>query len=307
MNRPASEQGPTQVIVLMYIADVGEIDSAEQTFTANVYVECRWRDESLAHPGPGFIVKDLTDVWHPRILFLNRQNVWKTLPAVITVSPDGQVIHTQKVWGRFSEPLNLRDFPFDRQVFNLRLVAVQNSPAEVELVPSSEITYGIAEELSVADWKILDWNANALPYKVIPARGETASICFSFTAQRLTGYFLAKCFVPLVLIVMMSWAVFWMSPKEAGTQISVSITSMLTLIAYRFAVGAFVPKVSYMTRLDIFILMSTILVFTSLLESLLTSTLAQSDRLEMARRVDRYSRLIFPVAFALLSIYAFVI
>ena len=56
-----------------------------------------------------------------------------------------------------------------------------------------------------------------------------------------------------------------------------------------------------------FILMSTILVFTSLVEVIVTSTLARGDRLEMARRIDIGARLVFPVAFILLSLYALVI
>jgi hypothetical protein len=306
-SRPASEQGPTRVIAVVFIADVDEIDSAGQKFTANVYIEYRWRDESLVHPGPGTIVKDLTDVWHPQIQIINQQRVLKTFPDVVTVFPNGEVIYRQRVWGNFSQALNLQDFPFDRQVFNIRLVAVQHSPEQVELVPSPDIPYGIAEKVSVADWTVVDWNAEVLPYKPVPSRGEMASIRFSFTAQRRIGYFIFKIIIPLVLIVMMSWVVLWIDPKEAGTQISVSITSMLTLIAYRFAVGAFLPKISYMTRLDLFILVSTILVFMSLVEVLLTSTLALGDRLATARRIDLWARMIFPVAFTLFSIYALVI
>ena len=159
----------------------------------------------------------------------------------------------------------------------------------------------------MADWKVVGWKAEVLPYKPIPVRGEIAGIRFSFTAQRQIGYFILKIIIPLVLIVTMSWVVFWIDPKEAGIQFSVSMTSMLTLIAYRFAVGGFLPKISYMTRLDVFILMSTILVFTSLVEVLLTSTLARADRLEMARRIDLWARLVFPATFTLLSIYALVI
>jgi hypothetical protein len=40
-------------------------------------------------------------------------------------------------------------------------------------------------------------------------------------------------------------------------------TSMLTLIAYRFAVDSQLPALPYMTRLDAFILTSTLLVFFS--------------------------------------------
>ena len=305
--RPASGQGPTRVMVLVYIEDVGGINDVEQNFTANVYMEYRWLDKSLAHPGPGTIVKDLTDVWHPRIQIINQQHIWKTLPDVVTVFPNGEAIYLQRVLGNFSQSMKLQDFPFDRQVFNVHLAAVQHSPEQVELVPSPDITYGIAETLSVADWKVVGWNAEVLPYKPIPVRGEIAGIRFSFTAQRQIGYFILKIIIPLVLIVTMSWVVFWIDPKEAGIQFSVSMTSMLTLIAYRFAVGGFLPKISYMTRLDVFILMSTILVFTSLVEVLLTSTLARADRLEMARRIDLWARLVFPAAFTLLSIYALVI
>jgi hypothetical protein len=307
LNRPASGQGPTRVVVAVYISDVNGINSAEQNFTANVYMEYRWMDETLAHPGPGIIVKNLTDVWHPQIQIINQQKISKTFPEVVTVSPNGEVIYRQRVWGDFSQPLKLQEFPFDRQVFNIHLVAVQHSPEQVALVPSPDITYGIAETLSVTDWKVVGWNAEVLPYKPIPVRGEMASILFSFTAQRQIGYFILKIIIPLVLIVMMSWVVFWIDPKEAGIQFSVSITSMLTLIAYRFAVGAFLPEISYMTRLDVFILMSTILVFTSLIEVLLTSTLGRGDRLATARRIDLWARLIFPAAFTLLSLYALVI
>jgi len=102
----------------------------------------------------------------------------------------------------------------------------------------------------------------------------------------------------------MSWIVFWIDPKESGSQISVAITAMLTLIAYRFAVGSDLPKVSYLPRLDYFILGSTILVFASLLEVVITSSYARTGRLERARAIDRWSSWLFPAIFLLFSVQA---
>jgi hypothetical protein len=34
----------------------------------------------------------------------------------------------------------------------------------------------------------------------------------------------------------MSWSGFWIDPVNANSQISIAVTSMLTLIAYRYAV-----------------------------------------------------------------------
>ncbi len=65
---------------------------------------------------------------------------------------------------------------------------------------------------------------------------------------------------------------------------------MLTLIAYRFAIDANLPKVSYLTRMDYFILLSTILVYASLIEVIITSTFAKNEKLSQARALDRQMR-----------------
>jgi hypothetical protein len=105
---------------------------------------------------------------------------------------------------------------------------------------------------------------------------------------------------------MMSWVVFLIDPKEAGTQINVAITTMLTLIAYRFAVGTDLPKVSYLTRLDYFILVATFLVFASLVEVVVTSGYAKIGELKRARAIDRWARVLFPLTFIAVCLQSFI-
>lgn len=151
---------------------------------------------------------------------------------------------------------------------------------------------------------LISWQLNAEPFSPSPGSPPAAGYAIVFEAERKSGYFVVKVIIPLILIVMMSWLVFWIDPKEAGTQISVGITSMLTLIAYRFAVDTSLPRVSYLTRLDYFILAGTFLVFSSLIEVMATSSLAKKDRYERALTIDYYSRLLFPLAFLLVSMDA---
>ena len=132
------------------------------------------------------------------------------------------------------------------------------------------------------------------------AASAGAAVIFSFQAERREDYYIYQVIVPLVLIVMMSWIVFWIDPKESGTQINVAITTMLTLIAYRFAVGIDLPKVDYMTRLDFFILGSTLMIFATLLQAVVTTSMAKSSKLFEARQIDLWCRWIFPVGFILL-------
>ena len=297
---PPGEKGkPPRVEVGIFVLDVDTIDTVNQSFEANVFVLCRWKDPRLAHNAGQRITKPLTQVWHPRLFFANQQRLWPSFPEVVTIRPDGTVSYRQRVWGNFSQPLRLRDFPFDRQTFTIQLASGGYSTDELELVCLAGNKHGIASALSVPDWDLTKWQVHAQPYTPVPGEPGVAGFAFTFKMERRVGYYVIKVIIPLILIVAMSWAVFWIDPKEAGTNISVSVTAMLTLIAYRFAVGNSLPDISYLTRLDYFILGSTIIVFCSLVQVVLTNTLVNKGELERARKLDRWSRLIYPLAFVL--------
>jgi uncharacterized membrane protein len=248
----------------------------------------------------------LREVWNPRIQFVNQQKVWTTFPEVVEISPGGDVVYQQRVWGAFSQPLELRDFPFDNQVFRIQLGSAGYTLQEVRLIPDINGRNGISNKFSLADWDIVTWNVKAVEFTPNDKDDSFAAFQLEIEATRRYVYFIIKVIIPLFLIVMMSWVVFWIDPKESGTQISVAITTMLTLIAYRFAVSSDLPKVSYLTRLDYFILGATLLVFTSLIEVVVTSTYAKIGNIERARVIDRWARVVFPVVFIAIALESMV-
>jgi hypothetical protein len=205
----------------------------------------------------------------------------------------------------------LRKFPFDQDTFRIHLLVTGYRPDEIDFVPDEiAIAAGIpngaaiANELTLQDWRVLSSGVRTLPYRSAPGL-EVAGYAFEFTAARHSQHFVIKVIIPLILIVMMSWAVFWVEPTDTGSQLGTAVTAMLTLIAYRFALDAEVPKLPYVTRLDTFVLTSSVLVFLSLIEVIATTRLAHSDRIPLARRIDRVSRWAFPLVFAIASYMIF--
>ena len=158
-------------------------------------------------------------------------------------------------------------------------------------------------ELSVPDWKITNYAAKTLPYNPI-GDIEVAGFGLEFTAKRYALYYLWQVIVPLVFIVIMSWGAFYIDPTNVGAQIGVATSSMLTLIAYRFMLGNLIPRLPYMTRLDYFTLGSTTLVFLTLMEVILTTSLALREKEKIARRIDYWCRFAFPAAFILWSTWS---
>ena len=312
IDRPAGGAGPTQISTEIWAVDISSIDSAQQSFTADIAVILRWKDARLAHTGTGAAHYALDQIWTPRVGIANEtSSVVRKLPESVEVDADGTVVYRQRYVGAFTQPLHLQSFPFDKQTFRLHLVAVRYSPAEVKFVPDQKWIEaglkqggGISPSITLPDWTINKWDIKTLNYSLVPGI-EYSGYIFEFTASRNVQHYILKVILPLILIVMMSWIVFWIDPRETSSQISVAITSMLTLIAYRFAIDSQLPRLAYTTRLDAFILTSTLLVFFCLIEVLVTTILHNNQRTAPAKKIDRYCRIIFPVIFALATIGIF--
>jgi len=290
----------------MFLLDVDQIDSAEQNFTANLYFEIHWQDPRLKHGGPGTTRMPQAEIWHPELLFVNQQKVWSTFPPFAYVSPDGDVLIRDRVWGPFSQPLDVRDFPFDVQDFEMRLACAASSPEEISFVPNLDRS-GLAPAFSLPDWEVLSWELNFDDFNPTGRGVGVASVAFAFHAKRHPDIYLLTVILPLVLIVLMSSVVFWIDPKEGGTQIGLAATSILTLIAYRFMVSGDLPPVAYLTRIDYFILGSTVLVFAALIESTITSVMATRGLEQRARRLDRGCRVLFPAVLVAVFVLSFLV
>jgi hypothetical protein len=136
VERPAPETGPTQVSVGIWVVDISNIDSAQQNFTADIAIVLRWKDARLAHTGTGLAHYALDQIWTPRVGIANETgSVVRKLPDSAEVEPDGTVLARQRYVGSFTQPLRLQSFPFDRQTFRIRFVAIRYQANEVVFVP----------------------------------------------------------------------------------------------------------------------------------------------------------------------------
>lgn len=308
LARPTIWGEPTQVSVGLYVIDVDEVDSALQSFSASVYLEARWNIPALRHEGPAPLHRPWTEVWTPRLAVVNGQQAWRAFPETVEILPNGEVIYRQKIWGHFSQPLDLRDFPEDRQTLTVHVVAAGLSEAAVKMVALERRDgkhSGIAETFSLPDFDVISWSVAPRPYIVGESGPGTAGFEMAITVQRRLTYYMIKVIIPLCLIVMISWVPRWLDPGEVGANLGMGATAFLTLSAYLFAVNALLPPVSYVTRLDGFILLTMLLVFTGLLHSVWNAFLVGRGEIDRAQRLNRWGRALYPAALGAVLTIAF--
>jgi hypothetical protein len=296
--RPNADGVPTSVRVNLYLADFFEVSGADQAFMADVVVAAEWTDPRLAGRWPGVHKADMRDVWNPNLQVLNQRNVTGSLPAQVEVDSSGLVRWRQRFIGRFSLRMNLREFPFDRQRFGIQVVSLGYGRDEVDLAIAPERS-GRSKELSITDWDVGSTWIEGADFEPAPGAKVQSGVALSWDARRRVGYYVVQIILPLVLIVLMGGATLWVDPAIVPARISMAMTTMLTLIAYRFALAQSVPNLTYLTRFDYFMLASTILVFLILLLVVVGAHLVGKQQLALAHRIDKWANRAFPLVFAL--------
>jgi FtsH-binding integral membrane protein len=116
------------------------------------------------------------------------------------------------------------------------------------------------------------------------------------TLERDWSYHAWKLGLPLTLIALMAYGVYFIPASALPQQIALGMTSMLTVIAYMLALGGTLPRISYLTRADRFFVGSAVLVFLGLVKAVAAIALAQGTDARVLDRMNRWGRWVFPLA-----------
>ncbi len=288
------EDGPREVKIGFYLTDLVEISGSSQWFLADVMMLASWTDPALAGAFETTRTVDASEVWQPQLLIVNQRAVSKSLPENVTVDPDGGVRYVQRFTGTYSAFMNLRSFPRDRQRLNVWIVAPLRMGEPVRLRVDDSFATLRNDRLSISDWQVGELELVPREFRATADATPAPGIELSIEVGRRVAYYVIQVLVPLLAIMLMAWTVFWIAPATINVRVSVSVTTMLTLIAYRFALANHVPKLSYLTRLDWFLLGATALVMLTLGTMAFSAYLVRTGREEQVQRIDRYGRVLYP-------------
>ena len=113
----------------------------------------------------------------------------------------------------------------------------------------------------------------------------------SLIVKRNINYFIFKIIIPVFLILTISWSVMWIPPNQVESRLTTSIVALLALIAYNFVFNEDIPKLSYLTSLDRYILLSYLFCAIPTFLTIYFSRITKKDY-KIALEINKKSRLI---------------
>ena len=120
--------------------------------------------------------------------------------------------------------------------------------------------------------------------------------------KRQPMHFLFSTILPLIILVCLSWTVFWLDDETVSNRINISFIGILSVVAYYFVIQNNIPHISYLTLIDAFIITTFIILAASVIVSLVVDKLNRAGKSDIGDKIDSISRWAFPSSYLLMSV-----
>lgn len=295
---PTSDGHPLVVKVGLRLEHVGAVDADADSFSFAGTFHFLWRDPRLAFvPAPGEQRRavDPGSIWTPTPVLANLIDYAQTHYRAATVQPDGTVHLIWEMSAKLAPNLRLRRFPFDSQ----KLVIEVRPPFElatpmVFLADRGESGLVPAARSELPLWELTGYSVHDARDKGFTATGRDGAD-FEVRVTRRWGYYVLRLFLPLGLILLASWAFLVLRLDDIQNQLYATFGTLLSVIAFAFAVQSLVPQVPVLTLYDRFYLLCFAVVVLELGEVCVVHVLLHRYGERSARRVRRIGRVALPL------------
>jgi hypothetical protein len=299
---------PLEVRIGIRVEQIVDLDQRSEFFTAVVSLQMEWTDPALAfnpedcscaartYSGSGleqFLASQ--EVWWPEFTVQNQQgNRWIQNQNMV-VWPDGSAIYYERFTTDLQVDFDFRQYPFDTQTFEIRVEAL--FPDVFYRFAPLEDFAEISPEHGEDEFLLTDFET--FVSSTSDSSGRTYSrFTFSYDAPRHLSYYAFSIFIPILLIIIVSWITFFL--KDYGQRIEVASANLLLFIAFSWSLSENYPRLGYLTFLDavmaiMFVVNAFVVVYNVLLKRL--EMRGQGDR---AEQIDRVLDWVYPLTYIVL-------
>lgn len=240
----AAEKPVRDVGIEVRVEDVTHIYPKEEIIDLELEIHFRW--QTAEHPTEtqyyqGKAVDDQLKVrWWPYYKILHTRGALHVHLKSLVISPDGVADYVETLNAQVETGMDMSRFPFDSHVLKIAITPFGNSPYQQHY-------YLLSNQVAIqAEPYLTEWQLGGARSQ-LSVENQMPVYQLSFDYQRKTGFYFYKVLMPLLIIIGISHAVLWMPRETAINRLALVMTSMLTVVAFQWAVIQDIPPVSYVT------------------------------------------------------------
>lgn len=304
---------PVRVQVQLKLNHIFNVDAKSSSCQVDLFIRQTWLDPRLSWNLSQFdrtLRVPVANLWIPDLGFPGAIKCEPTRDESIVVFYSGDVLYSQHVQCQFAQSYALQDFPFDRNRLNFRLQSFIYNHAQLELssgtlsdddVDNAAVepqNAGVEPPLSTVTGSNRNCFDSVRPQDQLvsssfsfsspscvqadvmwrPGRPKFSSITFSIYAQRQAENYVTKLVLPLFLLTVLSTLTYWIDLHSPPARTGFSVTILLAVVTFNLLVGQDLPRISYNTLLDWYVMLCFGFTFVAVAEFALVNHLSTSVR-----------------------------
>lgn len=285
---------PEKVKVGLKLEQMIDIDQQREILSAVLSLRMEWHDSALAFNPESCqctfkdynqsefetLLTEKGTLW-PDFTILNQQGPRWVQNKKIVVFSNGDIIYFERFTTDLQVDFDFAQFPFDKQTFVIHIDSI--FPVEYFTYDNLTDFTQISPDNGEDEFILSDYQVDI--GSVTTSAGTFSSrYTFSFTAPRHLDYYMFRIFVPVLLIILVSWVTFFL--KDYRHRIEIASANLLLFIAFSFSLADNYPRLGYMTFLDavmaiMFIVNALVIIYNVWLKRLeMNEAAGQADKID---------------------------
>lgn len=259
--RPAGTNestGPVIVVTNMFLRSIDNIDDKDMAFGVQLTFRQKWKDERLKFNDLGgqlkyVIVENPEKLWLPDPFFSNEisgsfHNIMKP-NVLVRIHPDGSVLYSIRVSLKLSCPMNLKNFPFDRQTCSIVTASYAHTTEDIVFLWRQSDPVQVKRSLHLSKFTLTKFLTNYCTSKT--TTGEYSCLRLNLLFDRERNGYIINVYLPCIMCVLVSWVVLWISNKNTAVRVFVPLVVLLVMSMFisKLNQDEF-PRTSYTKSVD---------------------------------------------------------
>lgn len=310
LHGPPIQDGPVVVQAYIKLDEIDEINDDDETFEFAAITVLEWHDPRQAFdPAVAGVnekifegyyeYEEIFTGWNPQFVLINESGMYEKNGVILKVQADGTSTLIEKLNATAEMKLDMRKFPFDNQHLEAVFQVLGYDKDEVLIKVKSVETNVLQNRFQLPQWNIVDVNTSVRELSEVYGKGESVSsaLVLSIDVERKSFYVVRLVIIPLIVIVLLSFSVFWMDRSSLGDRLNVSFIGILTGVAYYLVTSDQLPRISYFTLIHAFLNLSFLIMVATVVINLVVGGLDKKGKIELGDRVDSSCRWVFPLVY----------
>jgi hypothetical protein len=299
-------EAPIEVKTGLKILRISAVNSPDENFTVLGSLRMDWKDPALAFSPDSCncsvklysekefdrFLADVRSRW-PAFTFFNQLGNRWIQSRTAAIWPDGSARYAESFNSTFQADFNFRKYPFDIETFPIYLdLLYPTSTYTLTVLPGySEIDPAHGED----EFIISDFTATPSTETPSAADSPVSRMTFSFDAPRHLNYYILQIFLPITLIILISWFTFFL--KDYTRRIEAAAGNILLFIAFSFSLASDVPRLGYVTFLSAIMAVTFAVNALVLLYNVYMKRLESQGKSERVERIDNVLDWVYPLIY----------